>query len=458
MTLPDVKHIEQYFGPWAMYKAHFDALHNIVNAMDYAVHVAEVHAAKVETPIGQRPKPTDYETVDDAAVIAVSGTMTKHGTSLNSAMPYGTRGLSKAISAAAANKSIKGIVLQFETGGGATHGMTDFVDAINAAKKKKPVIAYVDDFCCSAGYWAASQCSEVIANRGAQVGSIGTYMVIQDLSAQAEAAGVKVHVINAGELKGAGVSGTEITDAQIANFQREVNEINDLFIAGVASGRGMGNEKVSALADGRIHIAAQAKKIGLIDRIGTFNDAIHAVRAAVSQRSAGIKPANKEAKAMNDEVNTAESQPRPATYGEIKAACPGADAEFIGSQCEANATVAQAQSAWMTVQSRRIAESQAAIKAAEQRAAEAEAKAASKANAPGGLAPLADGNFGASDSVGSGNRYADPVAEWNREIAARVAQGVPKPKAFEELGSEMPELRAAYVAAHNAAHPRARAN
>lgn len=458
MNLHDVKHIEQYFHPWAMYPRHFDALYACALNGDIAAHIAESKAAKAEIPIGQRPKPTDYETQGDTAIVNVTGTMTKHGTSFNQAMPFGTRGLAKAIGAAAANKDIKGIVLQFETGGGSTLGQTDFVDAIAAAKKKKPVIAYVDDFCCSAGYWAASQCDSIIANRGAEVGSIGTYMVVQDASEQFAMEGIKTHVIHAGEWKGAGVPGTEITESHLANFQREVEEVNALFMAGVSAGRGMSADQVSALADGRIHIAANAKRMGLIDKVGTINDAINAVRSAVSKRSAGTVSANKEAKAMNDEQHVAESTPRPATYSEIKVACPGADAEFIGSQCEANATVPQAQSAWMTVQSRRIEENKAALAAAEARIVDAEAKINTRAAV--GVDAVGESRIGASDVPGKGKaKHADPVAEFNGRVNALMAQGMQRSKAFATVCKQDPALREQFVDAHNAVHnpdPKAR--
>ena len=57
-------------------------------------------------------------------------------------------------------------------------------------------------------YWSASQCTRIYANDMAIVGSIGTYGVVYDSSKMAEDVGIKVHVVRAGEMKGAGVAGT----------------------------------------------------------------------------------------------------------------------------------------------------------------------------------------------------------------------------------------------------------
>jgi len=172
------------------------------------------------------------------------------------------------------NTDAAGILLRFDSPGGTVAGTEDLAADIAAAAGGKPVYGYAEDLCASAAYWGYSQCTKTFANATALVGSIGTYMAIEDLSGHAEQLGVKVHVIRAGTFKGAGTPGTEITDDQLAEWQRIVDELNAHFIAGVARGRRMGESKVRELADGRVHVGQAAVQLGLVDVIESFDDTL----------------------------------------------------------------------------------------------------------------------------------------------------------------------------------------
>ena len=152
-------------------------------------------------------------------------------------------------------------------------GTQDLADEIAALAAKKPTSAYVEDLCASAAYWLASQCDEISANRGL-IGSIGTYSVVEDQSGAAAKEGVKVYVVRAGQFKGMGVPGTEVTAEQLSEMQRIVNALNDDFVNGVAKGRDMPAAKVKEIADGRVHPSGEAQKLGLIDYVESFDSAM----------------------------------------------------------------------------------------------------------------------------------------------------------------------------------------
>ena len=142
------------------------------------------------------------------------------------------------------------------------------------------------------------------------------------------------------------------------------------------------------------------------------------------------------------EVVTPSALPHAAGYAELKAALPGADAAFLCSQMEANATVGQAQTAWMAEQNRRL---EASKKEAD------EAKAAAVAKRSGGE-PLGSGT-GKQPAAASG----DPIAAFNEAVAAKQAAGVnPRQKAVVAVIHENPELHEEYVAAVNADRPQKR--
>lgn len=215
------------------------------------------------------------------ALLSISGPMTKHSTSAQ--WLFGgtsTRHFRRLLRHAANNSQVKSILIDFDTPGGSVSGTSDLGDDIAAVDRIKPVEAYVADLCASAGYWAASQCRKITASKAAQVGSIGVYMVVEDYSKMYQDAGVAVQVIRAGEFKGAGEDGTEITDAQVAKWQAEINAINDIFTMAVSEGRGMTAARVKAVNTGEVWIGEAAIPLGLIDAVGSYDGVLSRMKKA----------------------------------------------------------------------------------------------------------------------------------------------------------------------------------
>ena len=205
---------------------------------------------------------------DGIAVISITGALMKQRASFSRATS--TALLRRSIRSAAADRDIRGIMMVIDSPGGTVAGTGDLADDIAAAAGQKPVHAFFEDLAASAAYWVGSQANHVSANPTALVGSIGTFAVVHDLSKAADDAGIKVHVIKAGEFKGAGAPGSVVTDDQLAQMQIMVDGLNEHFLDGVASGRGMNRAQVNQLNDGRVHIAATAQELNLIDAVESF--------------------------------------------------------------------------------------------------------------------------------------------------------------------------------------------
>ena len=195
--------------------------------------------------------------------------------------------ISTAVRSAAANPNVQTIVLYIDSPGGSAAGIDELAQAIFDAHGVKSVIGCISDLACSGAYWAASQCTKLYANQNAFIGSIGVYSVILDLSTAYEMAGVKVEVVRAGELKGIGED--EITPAQRTELQSRVDAIHRQFIAAVAHGRMMPADRVRGLADGRVFIAAEAQRLGLIDGVKSFDAVLQPFIDAHQQRLASIE-------------------------------------------------------------------------------------------------------------------------------------------------------------------------
>jgi len=219
-------------------------------------------------------------TGDGVAIVPINGPMMKAESKYGGTSTVGAR---RAIRAAVRDPEISSILLHVDSPGGHVAGTAELADEVTLAKVTLPVHAHIDDQGASAAYWVASQADVVSANRMAQVGSIGVFAVVADTSAALEAQGVKVHVISTGEQKGAMVPGTEITPEQLELAQEKVNEINQHFTSAVKESRS--KLDLSAVSDGQTFIAKEARKLGLIDKIQSFEQSLDIVAAAGSKRN-----------------------------------------------------------------------------------------------------------------------------------------------------------------------------
>lgn len=205
------------------------------------------------------------------AVIPLRGVMVKQDSWINAY--YGLTSsvaVRQAVRSARVDPAIEQIVLLCDTPGGSVMALAELGDEVAAAAKEKPVIAQVDGMTASAGYYVAAQATQIFAGRMDMIGSIGTRMVVYDMSKAFEEEGIKPLVFDTGEFKSAGEPGTVITEAQQADFQRIVDSYFADFAATVMQGRGMSEQQFKAVSDGRTFLSQDALKLGLIDGIQTL--------------------------------------------------------------------------------------------------------------------------------------------------------------------------------------------
>ena len=428
-----IPHLDQYFGPWAIQEEPFRAAVDRITGpgFDLALHL-RTEGAAVQASASTARGYTTAGVEGNVAVVAIRGAMMKHQTSMSEGAS--TVLARRAIRAAVADKTIDGILLLIDSPGGTVSGTHDLAKEVAAANKQKPVVAYIEDLGASAAYWVASQASKIYANATALIGSIGTFAVLYDFSEQADKLGVKVHVVRAGEFKGMGTEGTEITDEQLAYWQGIVGDLNNHFLVGVAVGRKLPLSKVTEMADGRVHVGSQAQALGLIDGVQSY-------AATVSQLSeSSISQKRKQTMSSEDKTTPAADTktpptPQPASFEELKLCCTGADAEFICEQLERKATLDQAQSTWMEEQNKRI------------EAAEKDRDNAKAAAKKPGVDPIGSGKSNAGDEEST-----DAVAEFNAKVLEQMTLGKTRQKAVAAVAKGNRELHTAYLRATNPQH------
>jgi len=172
-----------------------------------------------------------------------------------------------------AKDSIKGVVLVIDSGGGegnAARLMTETIAASN-----KPIIAFCDDFACSAAYDIAAATDFVVANAAtARIGSIGTYLTIVDFSKQLEKEGVNLIEIYADQSKDKNRDYYEALSGNYAPLKAVINRYNDAFLSRIESNR-KDSLTSSDWNTGKLYFADEALSIGLIDAIDTLDNVVN---------------------------------------------------------------------------------------------------------------------------------------------------------------------------------------
>jgi protease-4 len=171
----------------------------------------------------------------------------------------------------------KGMILYVNTPGGTVYASDELYLKIKEYQEEtgRPVYSSMQSQATSGGYYISAPCQKIIANRNCWTGSIGiTIGTLFDVSEFLSKLGVSTTTITAGANKSMGSEFEPLTEEQRAIFQSLVDESYEQFVGIVAQGRNMSVEDVKVLADGRIYTAQQALENGLIDAIGTYDEAI----------------------------------------------------------------------------------------------------------------------------------------------------------------------------------------
>lgn len=174
-----------------------------------------------------------------------------------------------------ADSSVKAVVLRVNSPGGAVLAASKIKEEIDLTRKTKPVIASYGDYAASGGYWISNSCDHIFSNATTLTGSIGVFSAIPEFSGTIkEIAHVNIVPVNSHKHSDM-ISLTRPFDAEeTAWMQVYVDDIYNNFVSIVAEGRDMTVEEVDEVAQGRVWTGSDALKIGLVDEIGTLEDAI----------------------------------------------------------------------------------------------------------------------------------------------------------------------------------------
>ncbi len=190
--------------------------------------------------------------------------------------------------------SVRAFVLEIRSPGGGVGAS----QAIHAALKRlrqedeRPIVAWIGDVGASGGYYVALPADSIFALPGSITGSIGVIMQFPNAEELLRKVGVELEVVKSGALKDLGSPVRELSEAEREVLQGLVDDVWEQFVGAVAEGRGMDRDRVVPLADGRVFSGEQALGLGLVDRIGTLQDAVDAAgrMSGLGERPRVVRP------------------------------------------------------------------------------------------------------------------------------------------------------------------------
>ena len=172
------------------------------------------------------------------------------------------------------DKSVKAIVLRIDSPGGAVAPSQEIYEEVKKAVAQKKVIVSMGSVAASGGYYIAAPATKIIANPGTLTGSIGVIMEIPNIEGLMNKIGIKTEVIKSGRHKDIASAFRTMGKEEREILQGVMDNVHEQFMKAVAEGRKIKMEEVRKIADGRIFTGEQAKSHGLVDDLGTFEDAI----------------------------------------------------------------------------------------------------------------------------------------------------------------------------------------
>lgn len=268
-----MKLIDLMNAPWAILPEKLTEIKDI-----YATHLRgdKIDLKGIEARIG-RPlnnRSQEIEVRDGVAIIQIEGVLAPKMNLMNDISGgTSTQMVGNQIKQALADETIKAIILEIDSPGGAVTGTMELVDQIFNARGQKPIVTLAQGTMASAAVWIGTAADRVyIASRTSNVGSIGVVAKHVDVSGAEEKQGIKTTEISAGKFKRIASEFEPLSKEGREHIQERVDEIYSIFVESIARNRGVSVGTVlKDMADGRLFIGDKAIKAGLVDGVSTLD-------------------------------------------------------------------------------------------------------------------------------------------------------------------------------------------
>lgn len=249
----------------------------------------------------------DYNTLDlkDMALVTKTDKRSKNRIALVYAVgaidDYSTNSgidseeISKELLKLADDDKIKAVVLRVNSPGGSAYGSEQIWHAVGEVKRQKPVVVSMGDYAASGGYYIACPADRIFAQPTTLTGSIGIFGMFPNTQGLMDKIGVTFDNVKTNKYSDLGAGYRPMTAEEKAIVQNYIERGYDLFTKRCADGRGISQDSIKAIAEGRIYSGIDALRIGLVDELGGINEAIAyaAQKAGLQDYSIKYYPAQK---------------------------------------------------------------------------------------------------------------------------------------------------------------------
>jgi len=187
----------------------------------------------------------------------------------------GSDKFAEAIRKARLDDKVKAVVLRINSPGGSSLASDIIYREVVLTKKVKPIIASMSDVAASGGYYIAMACDTIVAHPNTITGSIGVFGVLPNIQPLlADKLGITVDRVTTGKFSDLPTITRALSPYEKQQMQLEVNDIYADFTSKAAAGRHMPVERLRRIASGRVWSGSEGKKIGLVDVLGSYEDAL----------------------------------------------------------------------------------------------------------------------------------------------------------------------------------------
>ena len=171
--------------------------------------------------------------------------------------------------------SVKGIVLRIESPGGGVSASQEIYEEVKKTRDGgKPVVVSMGSVAASGGYYVSCGATKIVANPGTVTGSIGVISQFMNFNQLMGKVGVGTTTVKSGKFKDTGSPYREMTEEEKKYFQETIDDVYQQFLSVVETERKLSHDAAKKLADGRIFTGKKAYEVGLVDTLGTYEDAI----------------------------------------------------------------------------------------------------------------------------------------------------------------------------------------
>lgn len=187
------------------------------------------------------------------------------------------------------NERVKAIVLRVNSPGGSALVSDIIWREIQLAKKEKPLVVSFGNVAASGGYYIGVGGDKIFAEPTTITGSIGVFGTIPNVHGLAKNMGINAEQVGTNKNSVDYSFFEPMTDSFRNVMQESIEETYDTFLDRVSKGRNMPVERVNEIAQGRIWSGVDAQALGLVDELGSLDDAIAAAADMVGLKDYGVR-------------------------------------------------------------------------------------------------------------------------------------------------------------------------